>query len=185
MICANLESLLSIMPKANIYQQGFWVIIIIGGCKWVDMSLGLNAELMAFSKYYKLNTYLVLVLAGLAIGLNYLLIPYFGIIGSAIATGGITLISSTTRLLFVKSKFGLHPFNQNTVKAFGILLLCLIIGRLIPNAAETILGKLIVISLKSALLGSIFLFLVLRMKVSEDFVNLQNVVIGKIKDWRK
>ncbi len=185
MICANLESLLSIMPKANIYQQGFWVIIIIGGCKWVDMSLGLNAELMAFSKYYKLNTYLVLVLAGLAIGLNYLLIPYFGIIGSAIATGGITLISSTTRLLFVKSKFGLHPFNQNTVKAFGILLLCLIIGRLIPNAAETILGKLIVISLKSALLGSTFLFLVLRMKVSEDFVNLQNVVIGKIKDWRK
>ena len=180
-IFINLESLLSIMPKANIYQKGFWVIIILGTCKWVEMSLGLNADLISFSKYFKWNTYLVLILAVLAVFLNYLLIPYFGIIGSAMATGFITLLSSSTRLLIVKNKFQIHPFTINTAKAVGVLITCLIIGFLIPNFATSVLGKLVVISFKSLLIGTLFLFLVLKFNISEDFVNLQNVVISKAK----
>jgi O-antigen/teichoic acid export membrane protein len=181
MICTNLESLLSIMPKAAIYQQGFWVIIIIGSCKWVDMSLGLNTELIAFSKYFKFNTYLVITLAVLAIGLNYLLIPYFGLLGSAMATGLITLMSCSIRLLFVKNKFGLHPFTKNTLKGIGILVFCLIIGRLIPNEGTSIFVKLLIISAKSALVGAVFLFLTLKLKASEDFENLKNVALSKFK----
>lgn len=181
MICTNLGSLLSIMPKASIYQQGFWVIIIIGSCKWVDMSLGLNTELIAFSKYFKFNTYLVLTLAILAIGLNYLLIPYFGLLGSAMATGMITLMSSSIRLLFVRKKLGLHPFTNNTFKGIGILAVCLIIGCLIPNGGTSVFMKLIIIAAKSSLVGIIFLTLMLRLKASEDFENLKNVALLKLK----
>jgi O-antigen/teichoic acid export membrane protein len=180
-IFINLESLLSIMPKANLYQQGFWVIIILGICKWIDTSLGLSGDMISYSKYYKFNTYIVLILAVLAVFLNYLLIGIFGIIGSAMATGIITLLSTTTRLLIVKSKFQIHPFTINTAKAMVILIICLTIGLLIPNFASSVFGKLVVISIKSLLIGTLFLFLVLRFNVSEDFVNLQNVIITKAK----
>ena len=180
-ICTNLENLLSIMPKANIYQQGFWVIVIIGACKWVDMSLGLNVEMIAFSKYFKFNTYLVLILAVLAIFLNYLLIPYFGLFGSAMATGMITLLSGGTRLLFVKKKFGLHPFTGNTLKGIVVLLICLIVGNLIPNRGTSFFVILLIISVKSIIVGSLFIFLILKMKVSEDFEKLKNTVLHRIK----
>ncbi len=178
-ICSNLEALLSIMPKAAIYEKGFWVIIIIGACKWFDMSLGLNAELIAFSKYYKYNTYLVLILAILAIILNYWFIPIYGLIGSALATGLITIISSSTRLGFVKTKFGYDPFNKNSLFIVLSLLFCLVIGRIIPNFADNIWTKLIIVGLKSSLVFVIFSFLILKFRLSIDFENLKNTIILK------
>lgn len=185
LIFANLESLLSIMPKAEIYKQGFWVVIILGTCKWIEVSLGLNAELIAYSKYYKFNTYLVLVLAVLAIFLNYLLIPYFGLIGSAFATGLITLLSSTCKLFVVHQKFQIHPFSSNTVKAVGISVICLLLGMLIPNYAESVLLKLIIIAIKSAIIISVFFLIVVKLNVSEDLTNLYKSVIGRLNhQWK-
>ena len=183
LVFTNLESLLSIMPKAEIYKQGFWVVIILGTCKWIETSLGLNADLISFSKYFKFNTYLVLVLAVLAIFLNYLLIPYFGIIGSAIATGLITLISSICKLIMVNQKFNIHPFTINTAKAIGMLSVCLVIGMLIPNDVDSVLLKLFIIATKSLLLILIFLFLLIKFDISEDFTQLQKTVTVKIKHW--
>lgn len=181
MIFSNLESLLGIMPKAEIYKQGFWVIIILGSCKWVDMSLGLNAEMIAFSKYYKINTYLALGLAILAIVLNYLLIPYFGLVGSAIATGIITLISCGARLFLVQIKFGLNPFSTNSFKGFLIILFCMAMGFIIPSKNDNMLYTVIFIGLKSAILMTIFFLLTLYFEVSEDFQNLKISLINKIR----
>jgi len=140
LVFANLESLLSIMPKAEIYKQGFWVVIILGTCKWIETSL-------------------------------------------AIATGLITLISSICKLIMVNQKFNIHPFTINTAKAIGMLSVCLVIGMLIPNDVDSVLLKLFIIATKSLLLILIFLFLLIKFDISEDFTQLQKTVTVKIKHW--
>lgn len=182
LIFANLESLLSIMPKAQIYQKGFWVVIILGTCKWVETSLGLNADLISFSKYFKFNTYLVLILAVMAILLNYSLIPYFGLIGSAIATGLITLLSSICRLILVNNKFNIHPFSMNTAKVVIILIVCLIIGIMIPNYAISMWIKLIIIAVKSLILIAIFLLATIKFKVSDDLTKLYQGILKTVRN---
>jgi O-antigen/teichoic acid export membrane protein len=104
LITFNIDSLLSILPKSEIYKQGKWVVIIIGAAKWIDMSLGLNIEIITYSKYFKMNTLLIIFMAFLTVYANFALIPIFGVVGSAIATGGIALLSSLLRLAFVRWK---------------------------------------------------------------------------------
>lgn len=181
LIFSNLNTLLSILPKAEIYKNGFWVIVIIGTCKWVDMSLGLNAELIAFSKYFKFNTYLVVCLAIIAIFLNYLLIPYFGVMGSALATGLVTILSSVSRLAFSNNKFNIQPFSVNTFKIIGVLLLMLLLGNLIPNFGHTEIWKIIFMAIKSSIILFVFIVISLQLKLSQDLNNFKNTIFKTIK----
>lgn len=176
LIAVNLEQLFSILPKSEIYEKGISVVLIIGLAKWIDMSLGLNIEIIAFSKYYKLNTLLVILMAFMAFYLNLLLIPYFGINGSAMATASITLIASSLRLFFVYWKFKIYPFSGKDIPAFFVILATAIIGVFLPNWGSTYLEIFLSIILKSILIASVFISLVIRFNVSEDI----NVLFKKL-----
>ncbi|HLO43539.1 MAG TPA: polysaccharide biosynthesis C-terminal domain-containing protein [Leadbetterella sp.] len=114
----NIEYVLHLLPKSEIYLEGKWIVIIITGGKCLEMSLGLNNEVIAFSKYYKFNTYLILIMMICIVLLNYLLIPIYGVLGSAIATAIVTIISSLVRMFYVKIKFGFEPFTLQKFKIF-------------------------------------------------------------------
>jgi O-antigen/teichoic acid export membrane protein len=183
LICVNIENLFSILPKAEIYSKGKWVVLIISFCKWIEMSLGLNTEMIGFSKYYKVNTYLVLVLACLVVILNYVLIPLFGLNGSAIATGIVTIIASVFRFLFVYSKFKINPFIIRDFTIIGLMLVGLIFGFLLPKIGNDFISVMITISFRSLIIILFFGYFLIKLKISEDVNFLYLNSLKKLKGF--
>lgn len=174
LIAFNIESLLSILPKSEVYKQGKWVVIVIGLAKWIDMSLGLNNEMITYSKYFRLNTLLIIFMAFLTVYANLALIPIFGIVGSAMATGGITLLSSTLRLGFVNWKFRVLPFSRKDAMALGVLLIIALIGWLVPSYSDSVGKAIFSIALKSTLMIAVFASMIIRFNISHDLVVMYN-----------
>jgi O-antigen/teichoic acid export membrane protein len=185
LITCNIDNLFSLLPKSEIYAQGKWVVVIIGIAKWIDMSLGLNNEVIGYSKYYKFNTYFIILLAIAAIALNYLLIPKFGVLGAAIATGVITVFASCIRLLFVNYTFKLMPFGSSFTKSSLILTACLMIGLIFPDLGSTLLLRVLTIVIKSGLVSFLFIFLLLRLRVSEDIQAIYTTAVTFVQDLKK
>lgn len=168
LIAFNLDSLLGILPKSEIYAQGKWVVILIGAAKWIDMSLGLNVEVMAYSKYFKVNTLLVVVMAIFAALANNLLIPMYGVNGAALATSITTLIWAGFKVGFVNWKFHLLPFSREDWGALGALMVVSLAGYLIPNFGSNVFVILFSIGIKSLAMILIFVFLVVKYRLSDD-----------------
>ncbi len=167
-IAFNLDSLFGILPKSEIYAQGKWVVIWVGLAKWIDMSLGLNVEMMAYSKYFKINTLLVVLMAVFAAFANTLLVPVYGVNGAAMATGITTVAWAVFKLTFVHWKFGLLPFGKQDWGALGVLLVVALVGYFVPNFGQNWFWVLLSIGLKSGLMGLIFVVLVVKFRISDD-----------------
>lgn len=181
LIVSNLQPLLECLPRSAIYLQGFWVVIIIGMAKWIDMSLGLNVEIITYSKYYMVYTVLVIIMAILTVFANLLLIPRYGIVGSALATGGITLISSISRLIYVNQKFNFSPFGT---KYLSIVLLIIIIGSigyLIPHFGNTFFSNFIEIFTRSMIMLVLSVYAIVRWNISMDLSQVVNKILAKFR----
>ncbi len=182
LVCVNIESLLSLLPKKDIYMQGKWIVIVIATAKWIDMSLGLNSEIIAFSKYYKVNTVLVILMAILVVSLNYLFIPTLGLMGSAVATATVTLISGAFRLLFVRYKFGMNPLSIRELYILFLFSGLFMIGIIIPDLGTTTAELIGTIALKSLLILSAFIMVLIRFNISQDITYLYQNIKRKALD---
>lgn len=117
-ILVNINSVYELLPAD--YSGGIFVVFMIGISKYFDLILGNNNSIIFNSKYYKAVLFLGLMLALMAVSLNMILIPLYGINGAAIATLLAIGLYSLAKLLFVVKKMKLYPFNNKTVQLLGI-----------------------------------------------------------------
>ncbi len=168
LVVCNIDSLLGILPKSEIYSQGKWVVVLIGLAKLLDMSLGLNIELITYSKYFRFNTVLVLLLAGFVVLANRFLLPRYGINGAAMATAATTLLGAFIKSGFVQWKYKLLPLLRRDWAAVAVLAAVGLLGYLIPSFGNNTISKIAEIGVKSGLMLLFFAFLVIRFRVSDD-----------------
>jgi O-antigen/teichoic acid export membrane protein len=171
LIWVNIENVFKLIPHGSVYSQGKWVVFIIGLGYMFDMTTGINQEIVGTSKYYKIDLLFYPILGLTAIGANMFLIPIYGMTGAAMATAIIIFLQNTIRFFFLFLVFKIQPFSFNTVKALSIFILVIIINYYIPEIHNHFLYDII---LRSLVLTSIFIFLVLFLKTSED-INLMFV----------
>ena len=117
-ILVNINSVYEMLPAD--YSGGIFVVFMIGISKYFDLILGNNNSIIFNSKYYKAVLFLGLMLALMAVSLNMILIPLYGINGAAIATLLAIGLYSLAKLLFVVKKMKLYPFNNKTGQLLGI-----------------------------------------------------------------
>ena len=174
LVIVNVESMLGILPKQDIYSKGKWIVILIALGKWIEMSLGLNNEIITFSKYYKFNTVVVIFMTCFVVALNYFLIPIYGLIGSALATLIVTISSSFVRLIFVKKKFGMSPFSLNKLFILIIFSFLILVGFIVPDFGNTTFLSILTILFKSLVILVLFLWMILKFNISQDILSLFN-----------
>ncbi len=180
-IWANLDSIYQMMPKGEIYEAGFMVVIIIGGVKMIDMLFGPNSEVLVLSKYYWFHTSALLVMIIISISLNYFLIPIYGIIGAAIATCVTYLLFNLSKLIFIYSKFSIQPFTIGCLKVAGISILVMAINALLPQLENVLLD----IAYRSILISIIYGTLIVFSHSSAEINNLFNKGLSMIKSlWK-
>ncbi len=126
-IWSNLDLVYNFVPDREIYETGKWVVFFIGIGKVFDMSMGINAELIQNSRYYRWNLYLTPVLAVLAVCTNLIFIPMYGISGAALATLISVTLYNLVRFYMVKRAMKISPFKASNawvgllaLSAFGV-----------------------------------------------------------------
>lgn len=116
-IWANIDNILIIL--GDDYAGAKWVIFFIGLGYLVDMATGANAQIIAYSKYYRINLAFILILIVLVISTMYLLIPLWGIVGAAIAISASLLLNNIMRYVFLLVKYKMQPFNWKFLVIIG------------------------------------------------------------------
>lgn len=174
-ILVNINQLYLLLPKN--YSGGIFVVFTIGISKYFDLILGNNNAIIFNSKYYKAVLFLGLLLAFLAITLNMIFIPKYGIDGAAIATLISITLYSIAKLLFVVVKMKLFPFTNKTLVSFGVL----IVAFFAFYYWEFPFHPLPNIVLKSTLVCAVYVFVNYKLKLSSDFNNVVNAILKMVR----
>ena len=163
-IWANLDNLFALIPNSEVFVVGKWVVIIIGASKLLDMSAGLNGEIIALSKYYRMNILFTVLLAIVTIVANYLLIPIYGINGAALGTGLSVLLFNLVKFIFLRRALRLQPFTIGNLKVLVIGTVVLLAALAAPSLSQPIVD----IALRSILITVAFIGLLLLTKSSRE-----------------
>lgn len=174
-VIANIDNLMRLLPPE--YSGGTLVIIVIASANIFDMATGVNGAIILNSKYFRFDLYSTLFLVVVAVILNYLLIPTYGILGAAIGTASAIFLYNLIKVVYVWIKFHMQPFDWQ-------MLLILSIGALVLLASfqiSTIVNIYLDLLIRSILVGIGYLLPILALKISPDLNNLVKQILQKIK----
>jgi len=124
----NLPLIMSFIPKGEIYQQGTWVVLIIGLGKVLEVIGLLAYPIISNSNHYTYGFISSIVNIFIAIFFNYLLIPIYGINGAAIATFLTFVVSMVIQIVIVYVKVGIQPFTVEHLKTALVMMVALVLA---------------------------------------------------------
>ena len=176
LIVCNLDQIYAIIPAE--YRGGYMIVIWIGLIKVFDNLLGNGGSILYYSDYYKVTLVGGLIIVTLAILFNVILIPMYGILGAGIATFLAFLLYDLLKLILVYRRFKIIPFN---VKTFYVIILLSVLYLVF---AYWTFGfhPLIDIVLKSLIISTLFIFLVMRFHLSDDLNSILRTFFDKKKN---
>jgi O-antigen/teichoic acid export membrane protein len=134
MIWTVLPYIFDIMPNTETVRRGSYVVFFLGIAQVWDMMTGVNSEIISYSRYYRVSLYLTLFLAVLNVGMNYLLIPLYGLTGAALATCISMFLFNAVKLIFIKIKYDIIPFSARMIPAIGLAIASYLVCRWLPDA---------------------------------------------------
>jgi O-antigen/teichoic acid export membrane protein len=162
-IWANIDNIFRILPPT--FVEGKYVIFFIGLAFLSDMISGVAWFIVSNSKYYRLQSYLMLLLIILIVVSNILLIPMFGLSGSAAATFISKLFSNIILFVFLTWKYKLQPYRLGHLWIFIISLIAYFTGYIIPVFESVYIDILI----RSTAITVVFALLIYWFKISYEF----------------
>lgn len=121
LILSNVKQLFEFIPDT--YELMPYVIFCIAFGKLYDNFLGNTNSILYTSKYYVIVLWVGVGMAVLALALNILMIPVFGIKGAAIATFLTITVYNTIKLWIVYRKFNMHPFSKEAWMQLGAIVI--------------------------------------------------------------
>ena len=174
-VLLNIEDATTFMGKD--YQALGIIVLISGVAKLVDLSTGLNTQILLLSKYWKLEFLTNMLLVALSIPLNYWLTKKFNIVGPAYGNLIALTVFNFTRFFMIWKIFKLQPFTAENAKAILIGVLVFLLIYMIPDTGNIFLNVLI----RSSSFIVIFGWLILKFRISEDIAGLFELVKSRFK----
>jgi len=174
----NLDNIFRILGEQ--YITGKYVIVFIGLAYLCDMAIGVGAYILVTSKYFKYQTWLLLIFLVLVIGTNAIFIPKWGIAGAAFASLLSKFIHNLLKLLVVKVKLQLQPFSSKSLWAVIFAVMATAIGIFIPESESLIFN----IGIRSVVFVVVLMGFVYFFKLSDDINDridaYASLVFGKL-----
>lgn len=93
------------------YLDAYYVVILLGIAKLVDMGTGVNAQIIATSTWWRFEMISGVILLLVMMPLSYILTKQMDIVGAGLAHLISIVVYNSVRILFLWRKFGLHPFR--------------------------------------------------------------------------
>jgi len=91
-----------------------WLVLILGVSKLFDMASSVNGVIIQHSKWFKYNTFFIIIMMVVNVVLNYTLmvIVNLGITGAAIATTISLIMFNAMKTILLYQKIKVQPFTQ-------------------------------------------------------------------------
>ncbi len=167
----NADAIFAIIPNGEAFKAGKIVILYLGLAKVIDMACGVNYEILAFSKYYRISALLNFGITAATIFINYFFIKHYGFVGGGISTILIVIIFNMARGGFLYKKMQLQPFHKNALFVILITILIGIIEHFLPHFTQNRVYALADAIFHTILIGVVFLSLIIKFELSEDITN--------------
>ena len=180
-IWSNINNFFNLMPNGDLYLAGKWVVFYIGISKLFDLAMGVNAEIVGTSRYYKYNLVFMMGLGILAIITNMIFIPRYGMTGAALASALSIFMINIIMFSFLWIKMKIQPFSFGSIKVLGICFFVLVVNYSIPFTVNSIVD----IAIRSIVIFVLFSTLVLVTKSSDDINLVFEKLLIKIKLFLK
>ena len=177
MVWINVWDIFAFIPEKEEFISGLFVVFYYCLAKVIDMGMGCNSEIMVYSKYYKMNIPLQIILIGVVMATNAVFIPIYGITGAAIATCVSILTYNVLRYLFLFFKMGIQPFTKATFYVVIILSVFMLGGLMLNFNYNPFLN----IILRSTIIGIPLFLIVYRLKLSTEINDTLNGLLKKFK----
>ncbi len=161
-IWGNIDNIMLLLPPE--YRGGENVILFISLGYLIDMATGINYVIVLTSKYYRYDTYFMVIVLTVTIISNYILIPLYGITGSAIATAITISFYNVLRWLFLYFKFKMQPYDFNTIKLILIGAIAFLPAYFIPTLNNMIIDLIV----RSSAIGGLFILLILKLEAAPE-----------------
>lgn len=162
LILCNMHQFFLLIPAS--YSLFPLVVLCIGLVKFIDNILGINNAILYTSAYYVWILVLGLLVVGLALLLHWIGIPRFGPNGAAFVTFLASALYSFSKLLLVKLKFGMQPFDSRICKT----ILSVFVTGVLFYAWEFPYHPLVNIFLKSTMVVLVYILLCYTLAVSPE-----------------
>ncbi len=146
------------------YAYAKYVFFILGIGRLIELSTGVNAEIIDASEKYKFNTYFNLILAVLAVVFNLIFIPLYGILGAGLATFLALTIINIFRGVFLYKQFKLIPFNAQFFKTLLVVITFIVLASVLKYN----LNPIIEIVINFCLITTLYWFVIIKFKLSSD-----------------
>ncbi|PQJ69576.1 lipopolysaccharide biosynthesis protein [Polaribacter butkevichii] len=178
LINANVGQLFNLLPKE--YGGGTMVVLMISVLKLYNGFLGNNGAIINNSKFYKITLPISISMA-LSVYLLNKLFYYeldMGTDGLALATLIVIFLANTFKLVFVKAKFSITPFTDKSLQMILIIIGLYLAFNFWDFPITDIyvwqfpVHPIINILLKSILIIVVYIFLILKLNISNEFDNL-------------
>ncbi|AUP80294.1 lipopolysaccharide biosynthesis protein [Flavivirga eckloniae] len=162
-VVLGIDSFFKLLPTYDKLVGTIPIIFILGANVLFNMATGFSSEIISYSKYYRTNIILVLVLVVLNIGLNlyFLILTDYGIIGVAWASLIAMTIFNLFKVFYIYSKFKILPFDKGY---FYLFLITLFVGAAfygIPEIHNNIVNLLV----KSGFYTLVMVYIVFKLKL--------------------
>lgn len=137
-----LNDLFLIMPKGGSYRDAKMVVLFLGIAKLIDVGAGLNSQILAMSDQFRKVLYFILTSATVNVVLNIVLIPKYGVEGSAMATIASLLVFNLLKFCFIYWKFKIQPFTWKSLVTIVLGISLLFLVQWIPKTGSPIINIL-------------------------------------------
>jgi O-antigen/teichoic acid export membrane protein len=174
LINLNIADLYVLINKPE-FTKGIWVVLIISLSKLMELAMGTGNAILLNSKYYKIFFYLSLAMAISVIFLNKWLINLIGINGAAIATLIVVVVYSLTKIIYLKGKLNIQPFDGNTIKLAIIIIAIFATFYFWKFNFHPIIN----IGLKGIIISVLYFLLINKMHISKDINSFVTKYVAK------
>ncbi|MFV8225706.1 polysaccharide biosynthesis C-terminal domain-containing protein [Christiangramia aquimixticola] len=171
LIITNVNDLYALIPDE--YRISILVVLLISLVKLYDNFLGNNNSILFNSDYYRIVLGIGVILVIVAVILNWIFIPEFGIEGAAMASFIAFFLYNTSKLILVYQKFRIHPFTRGSLWLLLITLSFTIVFYYIDIFSMPILD----IMVKSALTALTYITLIYKLNFSPEINGMINKFI--------
>lgn len=161
----NMDNLVRFNPA---YELAKVIFLIAGMAKLVDLGMGMNAQILAFSKFWKMDFYSSAIFIFVNIALDYFMIKRYGFIGAAYGSAIALVVYNLIRFTYLWIFYKMQPFTVKTLQVLLIAALSIFITQQIPVLNSIYLDALV----RSLVFSVLFVPAVLYFKISADISDM-------------
>ena len=167
LINCNIEEMYKLVPKKE-YAKGVQIVLMISIAKLFLTSLGNSTDIISNSKFYKFLLPYGIAMAIAVVFLNNKLISEYGMNGAALATLLVVISFNICKLFYVRYRFKMQPYSSKSIQLLFILIIFFIGFYFWDFTFHPIIN----IGLKTLLIAVLYLYLVIKLKISTEINTL-------------